>query len=140
MDLYLTRDALRTFEALRRMAPKAKTIGFLLGHTRANRFFVESVFAAPLREWPPLEEYYSLNSLWEGRIVGFFAFAPDAKVKRPLLAPFAVGKAFLEIALGRKAGTALEFQASAVDYDGRIKFIRLPLLKERGGAKRGGRP
>jgi hypothetical protein len=130
MDVFLTRDAGTSLEALRRLAPKRKAVGFLLGHTRARRVFVERVFPVPRAAWPGLEEFYRLDLLFEGRIIGFFAFDPDERTKRRLLAPFAAGKAFLEIGPARPA-KKIEMTASVVDFDGRFRFARLPLLRER---------
>ena len=132
MDVYLTGDARQSFEALRRLAPGKKALGFLLGHKRGNRIFVERVFASPRRSWPPLEELYALDRLFDGKITGFFAFGPDERIKRRLLAPFAVGKAFLEI-LHARAGGQMKMLAWVIDFDGRFMFVRLPLFKEPAG-------
>jgi len=139
MDVFLTCEALQTTEALRRLAPGKKIIGFLLGHKRGNRFFVEKIFVVPRRSWPPLDEFYDLNRLFEGKIIGFFAFGPDERIKRRLLAPFAVGKAFLEI-LPARAGGQMKMSAWVIDFDGRFTFVRLPLFKEPAGPAGGGRP
>jgi hypothetical protein len=140
MDAYLGREALKALEALRRLAPRRATLGFLLGHTRGHRFFVENIFPAPSRAWPSLDEFYGLDRLFEGRIIGFFAFRQDEKIKRHLLAPFAVGKAYLEISPSRVPGK-IRAAASVVDFDGRFRFVRLPLRAERAASPRlRGRP
>jgi hypothetical protein len=48
MDGYLTSEALQALNALNAMAPGKKLSGFLIGHKRGHRFFVEKIFPAPL--------------------------------------------------------------------------------------------
>jgi hypothetical protein len=129
MDVYLAREAHRALEAVGLFPRKKGTCGFLLGHARGHRFMIEGVFPAPGRALSSLEEYYALDRLFEGRIIGFFAFAPAGPARRRLFAPFAAGKAYLEISPSRSS-RKLKIAASVVDFDGRFHLLRLPLRKE----------
>jgi len=128
MDAYLSAESLRSLEALSRLSPRGKPIGLLLGHTRGKRFFIERVFALPARAWPSLEDFYALDRLFEGRIIGFFAFRPDRRTAGALLAPHAAGKSFLGLSPARRPGK-IRAAASVIDFDGRFRFVRLPLRK-----------
>jgi hypothetical protein len=140
MDVYLAREAEKSIEAWGMFPGRKGAVGLLLGHTRGKRFFVERLFVAPGRSWPSLDDFYALDRLFEGRVIGFFGILPDNKTKRGLLAPFAVGKAYLEIKVLRPSGR-FAASASVVDFDGRFRFVRIPLRLERtaGPAGRGRR-
>ncbi|MBM3310083.1 MAG: hypothetical protein FJY80_01090 [Candidatus Aminicenantes bacterium] len=129
MDVYIAREAEKEIAALGLFGEGKGSLGLLLGHTRGKRFFVEGLFVAPGRDWPSLDGLYALDRLFEGRVIGFFAFRPGGPAARALLAPQAVGKAYLEISRARRTGT-FKLAASAVDFDGRFKFVPLPLRRE----------
>ncbi len=118
MDAYLAPEARQALKALGSLSVKPGLSGFLIGHKRGHRFFVEKIFPLPRGFRPSLAHYHDLNLLLNGKIIGFFAFPADAGFKRRLLQPFACGKLFLEVRSGKR-GT-LHFKSLVIEYDDRF--------------------
>jgi hypothetical protein len=97
MDAYLSREAQQLLEALNLVSSTSKSDGFLIGHKRGHRLFVEKILPSRKGFFLSLEEYQELEELFEGQLLGFFSFMPDEKKMNKLLAPHAYGKLFLEI-------------------------------------------
>ncbi|MBM3295124.1 MAG: hypothetical protein FJY82_11475 [Candidatus Aminicenantes bacterium] len=129
MDAFVTAEAWASLEALGRLSPRGKPLGYLIGHTRGKRFFVERIFTVPGRSWPSLEDHYVIDRMFAGRVIGFFAFRPDRRTAGALSAPHAAGKAFLSLHSARRPGK-IKAAVFVVDFDGRFRFVRLPFRKE----------
>jgi hypothetical protein len=127
MDAYLAAEAHQALKALGSLSAKPDLSGFLIGHKRGRRFFVEKIFPLPKGFRPTLEHYHGLNRLLDGKIIGFFAFPADAKDRQSLLHPFACGKLFLGVRLNNK-GT-LNFQSLVIDYHDRFFTTPIELQK-----------
>jgi hypothetical protein len=123
MDAYLAAEALQALKALGSLSAKPALSGFLIGHKRGHRFFVEKIFPLPKGFQPTLEHYHGLNKLLGGKIIGFFAFPADAKEKQRLFQPFACGKMFLGVRFAKKGG--LRFESYLIDYDNH--FLAAPI-------------
>jgi len=129
MDIFLSIAAQKAFAAIAVLAKKARSAGFLLGHVRGGRYFVENALAAGESDWAEHETYDRLDSIEPGRIIGFFVFSKSAAERRRIGQPHACGKAVL--AAAKKPGGPLEFQGFRIDYTGRFVFDPLPVVKEK---------
>lgn len=97
MDAYLSQESFLSLKALSLISSRSNSDGLLIGHQRGHRFFVEKIFPTGKGFFPSLENFFSLNHLFNDRILGFFSFYSDEKKIKKILAPFAYGKLFLEI-------------------------------------------
>jgi len=95
MDVYLSQEARQSLHALNLMSSKSS--GYLIGHMRGNRFFIEKIFPCSNDIPGSIENHIQLNNIFEDKLIGFFSFNADDKKKKALLAPFFTGKLFLEI-------------------------------------------
>jgi len=123
MDAYLAAEASRALKAFSVLSAKPDLSGFLIGHKRGLRFFVENIFPLPKGFQPTLENYHGLNRLLDEKIIGFFAFPATAGHKRRLFQPFACGKMFLGVRFDKKGG--LRFESYFIDYDDH--FLAAPI-------------
>ena len=121
MDVFLGAEARLALDALRLVGGRARPKGLLLGHRRGPRYFVERVFAAGADFGFSPAAVRRLDALFGGRVIGFFVFRPGDATRRALLRPSAVGRVLIAVG-GRGA-----MNASAIDFDGRFRFRRLPL-------------
>jgi hypothetical protein len=128
MDIFLTADGFRTLGAVRRLAPAGGSRGFLLGHRRGNRMYVEKALPSPRPAWPSLESFYALDAEMGKKIIGFYVFRPSALARKPLLRPFGTGKILVEISgpSGKKPSLA----GAVIEYDGRFLLRKIPLIVE----------
>jgi len=99
MDAYLSREAHQSLTALSLINSSSNLDGLLIGHKRGYRFFVEKVFPVRKGLYLSLKTYHELDELYEGKLLGFFSFAPEEKKIKKILAPFAYGKLLLAISL-----------------------------------------
>jgi len=129
MDAFLAAEALQALNALNIISPSKKLAGFLIGHKRGRRFFVEKVLPAPAGFWPTLEDFARLDKLFEGKIIGLFAFGDAAKLKQHLFQPFACGRLFLEVRT--REGRGLRFKARRLDFEGRFYLEPVELRLEK---------
>lgn len=123
MDAYLAAEAHQALEALGSLSAKPDLSGFLIGHKRGHRFFVENIFSLPKGFQPTLENYHDLNRLLDEKIIGFFAFPATTVHKRRFFQPFACGKMFLGVRVDKKTG--LRFESYLIDYDDH--FLAVPI-------------
>jgi len=130
MDAFLAADARRTIDALDLISPGKHLSGFLLGHKRGKRYYIEALLPAPRGFHPNSENIISLDRLFDDRIIGFFSLGPRSETGKDLLQPFASGRMFLE-ALPNKRG--LRFRASRIDYRGRFVRDKIGLTVEKAG-------
>jgi hypothetical protein len=123
MDAYLTSEARRSLEAL---ALLGGARGYLIGHRRGPRFFVESLVPAAGSRSFSGTDLRALERVLGAAVIGFFAVGPGrAAAKKETLRPFGCGKLFLE-ALPRR-GQSLELRAFAVEFDGKFGHEPVPL-------------
>jgi len=115
MDAYLSREAHQTLAALGLVSSNSNSDGFLIGHKRGHRLFVEKIIPLMKGFFPSLKKYQELDELYEGQLLGFFSFRPDEKKINKLLAPHAYGKLFLEINLNPQK--RLKIKSYVVEYE-----------------------
>lgn len=113
MDAYVSANARQFLKA--QIIMGVRTDGFLLGHKRGHRLFVEEILPTQRGFFPSLEKYTSLNTFLNDKIIGFFSFNPDDRTTRKILAPFAQGKLFLDIT--PRDGQKLDIKSYTIDFD-----------------------
>ncbi|MGD1010258.1 MAG: hypothetical protein ABR951_08935 [Candidatus Aminicenantales bacterium] len=134
MDVFITREALTDVKALAVLRPQPPAWGFLVGHKRGRRVFVERLFPAcgtPIP--PPPERFDELDRLLGRKVVGLFAVRPGPAFKRSLAGPYFYGRLFLDVRLSRRGPIVRPF---VVDFA--RKFFLAPVLLETG--PKGGPP
>ncbi len=129
MDVFLTAGAFQTLGAVRRIAPAGGSRGFLLGHRRGDRVYVESVLPSPSPAWPSLKDFYDLDADLGKKIIGFYLIGPAGTAGKSLLQPFGAGKVLVEIS--GPEGKKMRVSGAEIDYDGRFAFRKIPVIVER---------
>lgn len=127
MDAFIAADARQAFDALTTLSPGRKLLGVLIGHKRGHRFIVERIFPAPPGFRLDERDILRADEAFAGRAIGFFASGDMARLKAALRGPAAAGRLLLSVRT-EKRGPA--FKAYAVDFDGRFRFVPLPLIIE----------
>lgn len=127
MDAYLSRDAHQSLKALWLISSNSIPDGFLIGHKRGHRFFVEKIFPSLEGFFPSLKKYQELDELYEGKLLGFFSFRPDEKKIKKILAPFAYRKLFLEINLNTQKEVVIK--PYIIDFDREFILVEIKLKK-----------
>jgi hypothetical protein len=131
VDAYLAAEALQAFGALSAVSPGKGVFGFLLGHKRGRRYFVEKIFPAPSGFQPTLQNLVRLDRLFADKIIGFFASGSRRRdVEEQLKQPYAAGRLYLDVRF-RKDPRSPGFKSYAIDFDGRFRFEPLALTVER---------
>ncbi len=88
--------------------------GFLIGHKRGQRFFIESIFPSAKSFSFSLKKFLLLNEIFNDKVIGFFSFQDDEKKKRKIMTPFATGKLYLEVKFNKE--NALDFLPFVIEY------------------------
>jgi len=123
MDSYLSQEAYLSLTALNIISSSSSSDGLLIGHKRGHRFFVERILPSLPGFFPSLKKYHELDQLFNGKLLGFFAFNPDEKKIKKVLAPFACGKLFLEISSNQQKKMTIKLYV--IDYEN--EFFLLPV-------------
>ena len=132
MDVQITPEARREIEALRILRPRSSAWGFLVGHKRGPRFFVEKVFPAAGAAAAPSEPLIAtIDTVWPGRVIGLFAVRPAPEFRKALLGPVLYGKLFLR--LGPIPGKS-SLRPFVVEFDRKF-FLQPVSLAKAGKAK-----
>ena len=123
MDAYISAEARKFLQA--QIILGARIDGFLLGHKRGHRLFVEEILPTQRGFFHSHEKYVALNKLLKDRIIGFFSFNPEENTTKKILAPFAQGKLFLDIT--PRDGHRLDIKSYAIDFDERFYLSPIKL-------------
>lgn len=129
MDTYLSREAYQSLRALNIISSSSTSEGFLLGHKRGHRFFVEKIFPSMPGFFPSLKKYQELDQLFGGKLLGFFSFNPDEKKIKKILAPYACGKLLLKIKLNKQKKMTL--QSYVIDYENEFFLFPIKLKSQK---------
>jgi hypothetical protein len=124
MDAFLSREASQFLEALSLVADRSPVFGFLIGHKRDNRYFVEKILPAPQHASLSADLFFKLNEVLDGGIVGFFAQRTSLQRMRDVLSPYGFGKLYLEINPDSRKKASL--RSFVIDYE--KKFCLRPIL------------
>jgi hypothetical protein len=123
MDAYLSGEAHQSLTALSLMHPSPIPDGFLIGHKRGHRFFVEKISSSMKGFFPSLKKYHEMEKLFDGKLIGFYSYTIDEEKTKKILAPFAFGKLFLEINLNPQKKMIIK--SFVIDHE--KKFVLLPV-------------
>ncbi len=123
MDAFLSGEAAQFLEALSLVAGRSLVFGFLIGHRRGHRFFVEKVLPAPRGSSLSAELFFKLDKALEGGIIGFFGLRARPRHLRGILSPCGFGKLYLEIDPDSRKKARRSF---VIDYE--KKFRLRPIL------------
>lgn len=125
MDVLVTREARLEIEALGIIRPSTPAWGFLIGHERGRRVFIEKALAAAGAEPDTAaRRFREVERLWPGKVVGLYAIRPPAELKRAVLGPFFYQKLFVELRFPRGRPEVRPF---VVEHEGRFRLVPLPL-------------
>jgi hypothetical protein len=128
MDVYLTQEADRALEALALLAT-TPVRGYIIGHRRGPRFYVETVVPAPGVTTLSCDDVLALDRIFGGRTIGFFVLGRAVRSESIRTKPFACGRILLEVESGPGPGTRVK--AFAVDYDRRFVLSPVPVKRSR---------
>jgi hypothetical protein len=127
VDAYITAEALQILEALDALNPRRRRSGVLIGHKRGRRFIVERILPAPANFDPKPAVLGRLDEIFAGKAVGFFSSGDLTRTRAGLRQPLAAGRLLLATESRRRARRV---KAWAVDFDGRFRFIPIPVILE----------
>jgi hypothetical protein len=116
MDAYLAEEAYNNLKALNIV--KGDQDGFLLGHIRGHRFFIEKIFSTQKGFFSSKEHFLVLNQHFENRVIGFFSFNPDERKAQKILTPLTQGKLYLSI--HSESDATLDIRSYRIDYKDRF--------------------
>jgi len=108
MDVFLSDEAILHLRAHALEGQGKGQGGLLLGHKRGQRFIVEQVYPSRVHFFSSERNFWILDQLFSGKIIGFYSFTSGSKKAPAVLRPFAYGKVFLRISLRPKNRWNLE--------------------------------
>jgi hypothetical protein len=129
MDAYLSKEALSYLQAEVLGPPRKVGRGLLLGHRRGPRFFVEKVYPLGGRTALSERQFWELDRVFEGKIVGFYETGSRRASTRRVLRPFAYGKLFLEIHDSSDRQRRLFLKPHVIEYDDHFFLSPIALAK-----------
>jgi hypothetical protein len=124
VDVFLTDDAERSLKALFFLSESGQC-GYLIGHRRGPRVYVEAVIPAGKGHAFAVEQFHFLDDLYDGRTVGFFFLGGCRSAENRVLQPFGFGKVVLKARSGGRRTPALK--AFIIEHDGRFTLSPIPL-------------
>lgn len=124
MDVYISDEARLYLKGQALESSGRAASGILLGHKRGKRFFVEQVYPSRESYFSSERNYWAVDRLFSGKIIGFYSFASGQKKAPKILQPFAYGKLFLRITPRSK--NRLTLRPYVVEY--KDSFFLLPIL------------
>jgi len=130
MDAYISQEAYRQFLILKNISQRPDIDGFLLGHKRAQRYFVEKILPTEKGFFSSIENYLEAEKNLEEELLGFFSFDYDKKKLEKILLPFAFGLLFLAVHSNQRK--ALTFKPYIIDFKKKfyLSSIKLKLPKK----------
>lgn len=129
MDAYLSRGALQDLKALSLLSSSSNSDGILIGHIRGHRYFVEKAFPSQRGFIASAKNYFDLDQLFDGKLIGFYSFQPDQKNTKKILVPFAYGKLFLQVRSSFREGITIK--SFVIDFDGKFYFSPIRLNNQK---------
>lgn len=94
---------------------QALSEGFLIGHKRGKRFYIEDILAVQKGFFPSPDDLLSLDVLYEHRIIGFFSKRDDQDITQNILTPASYGKLFIHFRENHRK--QLAWKASVIEYN-----------------------
>jgi len=131
MDAFLSREARQSLEALCLIPSGPAPGGVLLGHKRDHRFIIEKVFPCPSHLFLAPEVFFELDSVFEGRVIGFFSFRSSSP--KNILRPHGFGKLYLEVR--RDSHNKMALKSFVIEREKRFILLPISLKFDEKGAK-----
>lgn len=125
MDAYLSDEALQHLRAQGLEMRRRKAGGLLLGHRSGKRFFVESICPCSFERFPADRKYRALDSIFQGRIIGFYSSGRRAGAAAGKWPPFSYNKLYLEF--DHHPGKELILKPSVVEYTDSFHLVPIAL-------------
>ncbi len=123
MDVYLSQEAFQSVQAHKLVTGRRTMSGFLVGHKRGQRFFVENAFPSPAGDFLSAGRFRTLDRLFEGKTLGFYSSSSSAKALTRFLQPTFYGKLVLLARSG--PGIQLSLNPHVVEFE--KSFFLLPI-------------
>jgi len=133
MDVYFAAEALDFLRAQALASKKRRGSGILLGHVRGRRFFVETIYPCPEKEYAGEAGFWSLQETFKHRIIGFYSTRSDSRSASRLFRPFACGKIFLR--LGLLPRNRISLRPLVIEFNGAFSLHSIPLYRAPKGSK-----
>ncbi|MBN1272472.1 MAG: hypothetical protein JXB26_09390 [Candidatus Aminicenantes bacterium] len=124
MDVTISREARESFSILNISGSLPQASGFLLGHKRGHRFYIEKILNTGKDLSSLISRFYEVDRLCDGLIVGFFTSLPDQNTLNKVLAPFSCGMLLVKV-IPQEKKPAIE--AYMIDYEGEFILTPLPI-------------
>lgn len=125
MDVWLAPEAAHHLKALELTPAGRNGKGYLIGHIRGGRRIVERILPAGSSSAGLLSRLQDIETVFDGRILGFFLFNPTDKDRKRFLTPACTERIFLEIRAGRR--TRRPIRAFNVEFTGRFRLTSISL-------------
>ena len=133
MDVYIAAEAFTFLEAQALASKKRRGSGILIGHIRGRRFFVETIYPCPEKEYTTEAGFWSLQEIFSQRIIGFYSTTSGSRSASRLFRPFACGKLFLRV--GILPRNRLSLHPLVIEFDGAFSLQPIPLSRLPRGSK-----
>ncbi len=114
MKVYLADSVRQLLIAHGSMLTPSNPDGMLLGHKRADLFFVENIFPSPTGFFSSTKKYFNISRILEDRILGFYSFKTNEKKLKKILSPLGCGKIFLRLVLDKKG--QIDIKPFTIEY------------------------
>jgi hypothetical protein len=125
VDVFITREASVDVKVLAVLRPLPSAWGFLVGHRRGPRFFVERLLPACGTAFPPPPERLDeLDRLLGRKIIGIFAVRPGGVLTKSVLGPYFYGRLFLDVRFSKKGSAVRPF---VVEFARKFFLAPVPL-------------
>ncbi|MCX7973462.1 MAG: hypothetical protein N3B16_03070 [Candidatus Aminicenantes bacterium] len=131
MEAFLCQQAYREFKALSLFSPKRFQAGFLLGHTRGPRIYIEKIWPTKEGFKQAAKIYWDLERILGEEIVGFFIYSSSNRCLSSILKPFACGKILIEIDSNKN--NPISLKCSVIDFSQSFRLLPCSLQLEVGG-------
>lgn len=127
MDAYISPRAAKELKAAVLLYPEKEIVGYLLGHKRGHRYFIENAIHSYSETLFEENIFFSLNDLFSDKIIGFFSVSSKQKNKTIFFNPLGIGRLLLDIHLGKNS--TYELKSFQIDYEDayELKPINLSL-------------
>ena len=129
MDAYISQRAAKELKAALLFYTKKDIVGYLIGHKRGHRYFIENVIHSYSDFLTEENIFFSLNNLFSDKIIGFFSLSSNQNKKKPFLNPIGTGKLLINVQPGKNS--TYKLKSFQIDYEDAYKLKPIELsLKE----------
>ena len=128
MDVYLSEEARQHLQAQALESARRGARGLLLGHRRGGRFFVERIYPCSFGDFPSDRDYWALDGIFEGKIIGFYTGGRRAWPAGGKFPPFTFNKLCLKFDADPKKGLVLS--PAVVEYSDSFKLVPVALAAQ----------